>query len=213
MRRNTLEDPETDPWASPDLHQGHHHPPAAARPEPRPAFSPLQSPAVNGYNERPTRSYQGHTEAHNGGGSPKGQQGSQSTLGSAGSGWHEGYGGSPGGDGFIPNQSGLGGGFGQGGDDQGDGRNRNSLSRALGGGRISAQGTDDVITIHMLPEKEGLFMFQHRNYEVKSARRGSSVIRRYSDFVWLVDCLHKRYPFRQIPLLPPKRLSGMFYEA
>ena len=51
-------------------------------------------------------------------------------------------------------------------------------------------------------------MFQHNNYEVKSARRGSTVIRRYSDFVWLLDCLHKRYPFRQLPLLPPKRVAG-----
>lgn len=51
-------------------------------------------------------------------------------------------------------------------------------------------------------------MFQHRNYEVKCARRASTVIRRYSDFVWLLDCLHRRYPFRQLPLLPPKRISG-----
>ena len=50
-------------------------------------------------------------------------------------------------------------------------------------------------------------MFQHRNYEVASARRASKVIRRYSDFVWLLDCLHKRYPFRQLPLLPPKRVQ------
>lgn len=69
---------------------------------------------------------------------------------------------------------------------------------------------EEVITITLLPEKEGMFMFQHRNYEVKSARRGSTVVRRYSDFVWLLDCLHKRYPFRQLPLLPPKRISGTF---
>lgn len=67
---------------------------------------------------------------------------------------------------------------------------------------------EDVITIQMLPEKEGMFLFQHRNYEVKSARKATSVIRRYSDFVWLVDCLQKKFPFRQIPLLPPKRVAG-----
>jgi sorting nexin-8 len=50
-------------------------------------------------------------------------------------------------------------------------------------------------------------MFQHHNYEVSSQRRGSKVIRRYSDFVWLLDCLHKRYPFRVLPLLPPKRVA------
>lgn len=50
-------------------------------------------------------------------------------------------------------------------------------------------------------------MFQHHNYEVSSQRRGSKVIRRYSDFVWLLDCLQKRYPFRILPLLPPKRMA------
>jgi sorting nexin-8 len=64
-----------------------------------------------------------------------------------------------------------------------------------------------VITIAMLEEKEGMFLFQHRNYEVGSVRRNSKVIRRYSDFVWLLECLHKRYPFRQLPLLPPKRMA------
>ena len=59
----------------------------------------------------------------------------------------------------------------------------------------------------LMPEKEGIFMFQHHNYEVTSSRRGSKVIRRYSDFVWLLDCLHKRYPFRVLPLLPPKRVA------
>lgn len=58
-----------------------------------------------------------------------------------------------------------------------------------------------------MPEKEGVFMFQHHNYEITSQRRGSKVIRRYSDFVWLLDCLQKRFPFRMLPLLPPKRVS------
>lgn len=87
----------------------------------------------------------------------------------------------------------------------------NNLSRTLGGSsKIPPPPRDDdeVISIIMLPEKEGVFMFQHRNYEVKSSKRGTSVIRRYSDFVWLHDCLIKIYPFRQIPLLPPKRVAG-----
>jgi sorting nexin-8 len=53
-----------------------------------------------------------------------------------------------------------------------------------------------------------MFLFQHRNYEITSSRRNSKVIRRYSDFTWLLDCLHKRYPFRQLPLLPPKRVAS-----
>ena len=82
--------------------------------------------------------------------------------------------------------------------------------RSLGGGRTTTSGAEEIITVTLLPEKEGMFMFQHHNYEVKSRRRGSSVIRRYSDFVWLLDCLHRRYPFRQLPLLPPKRVAGMY---
>lgn len=41
--------------------------------------------------------------------------------------------------------------------------------------------------------------------EVEQA--GPVVIRRYSDFVWLHEILLKRYPFRTLPPLPPKRLA------
>lgn len=81
-----------------------------------------------------------------------------------------------------------------------------SASRGPGGLRV-----EEVITITALADKEGMFMFQHRNYQVASSRRGSRVIRRYSDFVWLLDCLQKRYPFRQLPILPPKRLAGKLF--
>lgn len=105
-------------------------------------------------------------------------------------------------------QSGLGGeGFGSSGDGQRN-RSRGAAGRSIGGGSNINRKIDEIVTITLLPDKEGMFMFQHRNYEVKSARRSSTVIRRYSDFVWLLDCLHKRYPFRQLPLLPPKRVAG-----
>jgi sorting nexin-8 len=81
-------------------------------------------------------------------------------------------------------------------------------SRAFGGGRISVGGVEENIVVSLLPEKEGVFMFQHHNYHVASVRRGSKVVRRYSDFVWLLDCLQRRFPFRQLPLLPPKRVGG-----
>jgi sorting nexin-8 len=84
-------------------------------------------------------------------------------------------------------------------------------TRSFGGGaRTTSGGPEENVTITLLPEKEGMFMFQHHNYQVTSPRRGSQVVRRYSDFVWLLDCLHKRYPFRQLPLLPPKRVGGKF---
>jgi len=66
----------------------------------------------------------------------------------------------------------------------------------------------DHITIQKTDEKEGFIGFKHVNYTLASARRGTLVVRRYSDFSWLYDALVKRYPFRQVPLLPPKRLAG-----
>ena len=98
-----------------------------------------------------------------------------------------------------------GGGFGGGG---GEDPTPSAPARSFGGGQVTVGGVEENISITLLPEKEGMFMFQHHNYQVMSPRRGSKVVRRYSDFVWLLDCLHKRYPFRQLPLLPPKRVGG-----
>jgi hypothetical protein len=80
----------------------------------------------------------------------------------------------------------------------------------VGGGTHTLSGPEEHVTVTLLPEKEGMFMFQHHNYQVSSPRRGSKVVRRYSDFVWLLDCLHRKYPFRRLPLLPPKRVGGEF---
>lgn len=79
-------------------------------------------------------------------------------------------------------------------------------SRTIGSGRTGSS-IEETVLVTLMPEKEGMFMFQHHNYEVSSSRRGSKVVRRYSDFVWLLDCLHKRYAFRVLPLLPPKRVA------
>lgn len=92
----------------------------------------------------------------------------------------------------------------------GDRPTSSAPTRSFGGGRVTSGGPEENISVVLLPEKEGMFMFQHHNYQVTSPRRGSQVVRRYSDFVWLLDCLHKRYPFRQLPLLPPKRVGGSF---
>jgi len=88
---------------------------------------------------------------------------------------------------------------------RGMGRYNSSL-----GGR-GGSPVEERVTVTSLQEKEGVFMFRHRNYQITSERRGSRVVRRYSDFVWLLDCLLKRYPFRQLPILPPKRLAGKSY--
>ncbi|POS84348.1 hypothetical protein EPUL_003740, partial [Erysiphe pulchra] len=74
-----------------------------------------------------------------------------------------------------------------------------------------AQGKDicpeETFVVTLLPEKEGIFLFQHHCYHVINVQKGHKVVRRFSDFVWLLDCLQKRFPFRQLPLLPPKRVG------
>ncbi|CAI4047907.1 hypothetical protein SKDZ_13G1360 [Saccharomyces kudriavzevii ZP591] len=73
----------------------------------------------------------------------------------------------------------------------------------------------NVIVIEEIPEREGL-LFKHANYLVKhlivlpsnSPSEERTVVRRYSDFLWLREVLLKRYPFRMIPELPPKRIGS-----
>jgi sorting nexin-8 len=117
------------------------------------------------------------------------------------------WGGLNGGSAGFSDQPTLGGGFGDSGDAQPNLRGHQP-SRSVSGSVTVPAGTGESVTIALLPEKEGMFLFQHHNYEVKTVRKGTSVVRRYSDFVWLLDCLQKRFPFRRLPLLPPKRVQG-----
>ncbi|KAL3444992.1 hypothetical protein BJX65DRAFT_297288 [Aspergillus insuetus] len=193
---------EADPWGSPQLHRGHAH-----------AQNEHDQGTLNGFGTvRSATNAWGSSKASDGGNSV----GQPATVGgtngrpethnsnSSGFGW---------GDNFAHNADGAGlggpvraglGDFGRSSSDQSD---ANPGRRSLGLDRVTSPHVKEVVTVSLLQEKEGMFMFQHRNYEVKSARRGSTVVRRYSDFVWLLDCLHKRYPFRQLPLLPPKRIA------
>ncbi|KAF9911933.1 Sorting nexin mvp1 [Lobosporangium transversale] len=66
----------------------------------------------------------------------------------------------------------------------------------------------DTIRISFAPEKEGIFLFRHTNYIVESKNRQTTVVRRYSDFWWMLEVLSKRFPFRILPNLPPKRLGA-----
>lgn len=198
LGRDVLENLDADPWGSPALHKGHTH------------TNPVQNeatPSDNGVTaarplvpapagNRTTSAFTTHSELPDSTSSNLANDDASAgqTDGTAG-GWAS-FG--------NPGQGGLGaGGFS--GDDQGNQSSR-PVSRSLGGGRTNRH-IEETVTVTLLPEKEGMFLFQHRNYEVKSARRGGTVIRRYSDFVWLLDCLHKKYPFRQLPLLPPKRVA------
>ncbi|CEL08770.1 Putative Sorting nexin Mvp1 [Aspergillus calidoustus] len=193
---------EADPWGSPQLHRGHAH-------------------AQNEHDQRTLNGFGTTRSATNAWGSSKASDGSNSVghpaavgstndrpethnSNSSGFGWGDNFAQNPDGAGLGgPVRAGLGD-FGRSGSDQSD---ANPGRRSLGLDRVTSPHVKEVVTVTLLQEKEGMFMFQHRNYEVKSARRGSTVVRRYSDFVWLLDCLHKRYPFRQLPLLPPKRIS------
>lgn len=76
-------------------------------------------------------------------------------------------------------------------------------------------GLGELVSIKEVPEKEGL-LFKHINYVITheinlgthSARGPKKVVRRYSDFAWLLEFLLNKYPFRVIPGLPPKKFSG-----
>lgn len=199
MRKQSFGDPEADPWGSPDLHRGHNHSSYTT--------VPAQTNGMNVPAATRTTS-QFTTNSANTTTTPIVEPTPQrpSSYGSEG-GWG----------GFNPSAEpnfsdpSLGrepGGFGQPAAGEGGPSQPANLGRSLGGGRVASTGPEEVITVNTLAEKEGVFMFQHRNYEVASARRNSKVVRRYSDFVWLLDCLHKRYPFRQLPLLPPKRVAS-----
>ena len=194
---------ESDPWGSPELHHGHSHE-TSVEPRISNGFGNVRS-TTNAWSSKAIEDIttsnaiqrehsNGRTEAI-----PPSSLGSEwgnNNFSGAGPSDESSFGGT------VPAALG---GFGP----EDEPRNITPRRRSLGIGRSTNPQVEETVTVTLLPEKEGLFMFQHRNYEVKSARRGSTVIRRYSDFVWLLDCLQKRFPFRQLPLLPPKRVSGM----
>jgi sorting nexin-8 len=184
---------DSDPWAVPDLHKGHSYPTTNGTGV---VSTPVQAPPQRTTSTFTTTSHTGTTNT--GKSAPTRESASRDSA----------WGGYNTGSGESFRDSGLGGfGDSSGGDGDGDGNNT-TAGGAFIAPRITPTGTDEVITVQSLPEKEGVFLFQHRNYQITSARRGSKVIRRYSDFAWLLDCLHKRYPFRQLPLLPPKRVAS-----
>ena len=206
IHRDSLENLDADPWASPAVTRGQTK---AVRNDATPSSSAVTAakPTSNDMTEptRTTSTFTTHPDVPTANDAMTSTNGAAGPSPEAGAGWSS-YGTSSG-DFAGAGQGELGGGFGSVDDERG---NPTSVGarRSLGGGRVTNRGAEESVTVNLLPEKEGMFMFQHHNYEVKSARRETSVVRRYSDFVWLLDCLHKRYPFRQLPLLPPKRVAG-----
>lgn len=196
--KSSMEYPEPDPWGSPSLHKAHGHKTAVPA-----SNGATTSPNTGTYN--PIRTTSTIKIASNGR-STNGNHSSpsESTAASAAGPWgsYDPATTTP----FTPSNDPTGGGNGFVGSDT-RATQASATMRSLGGGRVTANNVEENVVVTLLPEKEGMFMFQHHNYQVSSVRRGSKVVRRYSDFVWLLDCLHKRYPFRQLPLLPPKRVG------
>ena len=200
MRKVSLEFPEADPWGSPAMHRGHNHDSSP------PKMNGTAREPSNGIRE-PVRTTSTFTTTSTDGSNGASNQASESIASPPAAGVWGSYDGDSSTPFPNPGESAVGGGgFGGGG---GDRPTSNPPVRSFGGGQVTIGGVEEVVTVTLLPEKEGMFMFQHHNYQVSSPRRGSKVVRRYSDFVWLLDCLQKRYPFRQLPLLPPKRVGGM----
>lgn len=194
-----------DPWASPSLHKNHNHQDApasyaeaASYPNGSVNGGHVETPHVRTTSNFTTTSAAEQPEPS----PPAASSFEPSRPPTSESGWG-GYSASNDGFNAAPGNQGFGGSDGGGGSGSGD------LGRPLGVTRTSGStGPEELVTVNILEEKEGMFLFQHRNYEVSSVRRNSRVIRRYSDFVWLLDCLHKKFPFRQLPLLPPKRVAS-----
>ncbi|KAH8996138.1 hypothetical protein EDB86DRAFT_2850984 [Lactarius hatsudake] len=54
--------------------------------------------------------------------------------------------------------------------------------------------------------QQGFVLNRYMVYAI-TTERGGTVQRRYSEFAFLWDCLVRRYPFRLLPQLPPKRIG------
>ncbi|KAJ3271287.1 Sorting nexin mvp1 [Terramyces sp. JEL0728] len=65
----------------------------------------------------------------------------------------------------------------------------------------------DQITVEL--EEKQVPLFGHLNYTIISKYHGSTVSRRYSDVLWLQNHLLKKYPFRIITSIPPKKAVGV----
>lgn len=187
----------SDPWASPAVKN---IAPSTASHTMKPAVSDgFSSAAVNGIPRTTSNFTTASTQEE-----PSGNESLGTSPSMTGNAWGSYNGNNSGG---FPDQSAMGGGFGES-NEPARARQSNQPQRSISASVAIPKGTGELVTISTLPDKEGVFLFQHHNYEVKTIRRGSTVVRRYSDFVWLLDCLQKRYPFRRLPLLPPKRIQG-----
>ena len=205
--RPAMDDPEDDPWNSPELHKGHDH----AKSNGGRAGHATTNGHGGLHDTQSTPTQPSNLSQYSAAATPPQPSTATESHGGEAARAHEPgwgfYGGStPGANNFANPHEAAVSPFAA---DGGAGRNpeRDPIESTLRSSGRTGSGVEENVLVTLLPGKEGLFMFQHHNYEVSSQRRGSKVVRRYSDFVWLLDCLHKRYPFRVLPLLPPKRVA------
>ncbi|KAH7193288.1 uncharacterized protein B0J16DRAFT_334885 [Fusarium flagelliforme] len=203
--RPAMDDPEDDPWGSPDMHKTHDHAAksnGAQRHNTNGHASFSQTPPTTVIDAPPlTHVASPPTTSPN----SRRQPSSNSVTGPGGWGYFDGSNPTIGGFGESPTAA-VQNPFATAPAATPNTQPPPGLQHHASSTRVS-RGAEENVLVTLMPEKEGVFMFQHHNYEISSVRRGSKVIRRYSDFVWLLDCLHKRYPFRILPLLPPKRVG------
>ncbi|KAI5457594.1 hypothetical protein BGZ63DRAFT_416739 [Mariannaea sp. PMI_226] len=206
LPRPAMDDPEDDPWNTPDVHKTHNHPkPNGTRNHDTNGHPPFsQPPPATTIASPPTTKFVPPSVPATDGAQQHNTTSSVATPSGWG-GYFDGSAPAPGGFGDVP-QNAVPNPFG-GPDRTPSGNPTPGLPQHPSGSGRTGHSVEENVIVTLMPEKEGMFMFQHHNYEVASLRRGSKVIRRYSDFVWLLECLHKRYPFRVLPLLPPKRVG------
>ncbi|KAL7625982.1 Sorting nexin mvp1 [Parahypoxylon ruwenzoriense] len=185
-----MDGPEDDPWNSSDVHRNHNH---GETPKTNGIGHANPNMNGNGYGNSDAPDLHSRAPSNFTASAMPSAGGAASQSAVSGSS-------NPGGWGYFDGNNA--GGFGEppnhstspfGGAGSGEGRNPGinptvSHTRTISGGRTGS-AVEENIVVTLMPEKEG------------------KVIRRYSDFVWLLDCLHKRYPFRALPLLPPKRVA------
>ncbi|KZT09942.1 uncharacterized protein LAESUDRAFT_722098 [Laetiporus sulphureus 93-53] len=89
----------------------------------------------------------------------------------------------------------------------GDGVVTNGVPSSISGTGLPKEWWKNQQSVHLnVLGQQGFLLNRYLVYEVFTDR-GQPVPRRYSEFVFLWECLVKRYPFRLLPALPPKRVG------
>ncbi|KAF8573329.1 hypothetical protein K439DRAFT_1375705 [Ramaria rubella] len=87
-----------------------------------------------------------------------------------------------------------------------NGMNTTATSTVSGGGLPPGWWKRQESAIVDIVGQQGFLLNRHMVYSITTTR-GAPVQRRYSEFVFVWDCLVRRYPFRILPILPPKRVG------